>query len=677
MYRWLFLATFLFGYFFSFTADSQEVLEVDVSDILGGTKVDLIPFAYAMIDSSGSMSLDDVQKANMIPYADLESLRSTASMLPYPLWLRFALDPDHEIPKDSLAIHVPQGNLMRVYEVKGSDIHFSRGGAEVRKHSSQIDFSQFAFPVRILDDSIRTIFLRMTGYGGQGLEVELISVKQLYQEHVRIYFENRIEFQYWWGLVCAWFFLGIFFLFRYLQYHAKYLLWYSLYLIAMAFNHLAVYESATGTQILWSRLDFHVAISFSFVAIPFIFFGYYLLSILELHPDSRLYKLCRLFIKALFLALICSTIANIVRYEFNYPVTREMHRLFFFPSTFIGARLAWLIWRKEDRLYKLIGTGMMIFMVACFVFSILIISGLSGHLHLIVEIAIIIEIIFLSLAIGHKTKMVTEDLLETQSTLLNVQAENLKIQENLNTKLTRLVDEKSRDIVEKNKLLAIREKSKLEAELNEKIANAELKALKAQMNPHFIFNCLNAIRNLIQHNNNDLATDYLSDFSSFIRKVLTYSEIRQITLEEELNLCRLYLRMEQLRFKKDFTFQIKVDEGTAVDFIRLPPMLLQPLLENAIWHGLLHKDGERRLVIHVYNEGNGVVCEVDDNGVGRQNSAVVTGSTSRPPSMGMKLFLERLEVNNKLLDDTYHYEIQDKETDGKSEGTCIKLYFDL
>lgn len=677
MYRWLFLATFLFGYFFSLTADSQEVLEVDVSDILGGTKVDLIPFAYAMIDSSGSMTLDDIQKANMIPYVDLESLRSTASMLPYPLWLRFALDPDHEIPKDSLAIHVPQGNLMRFYEVRGNDIHFSRGGAEVRKHSSQIDFSQFAFPVRILDDSIRTIFLRMTGYGGQGLEVELISVKQLYEEHIRIYFENRIEFQYWWGLICAWFFLGVFFMFRYLQYRARYLLWYSLYLIAMAINHLAVYESATGQHIFWSRLDYQVAMSFSFVAIPFIFFGYYLLSILELEPNSRLYKICKLFIKTLFFAFVGSALANLVRYGLNYPVTKEIHRLFFFPSTFIGAWLAWLIWRTKDRLYQLIGTGMMIFMLGCFVFSVLMISGLRGHLHLIIEFAVIIEIIFLSLAIGYKTKVATEDLLQTQLELLDVHSENLRIQENLNTELAHLVEEKSRDIVEKNKLLAIREKSKLEAELNEKIANAELKALKAQMNPHFIFNCLNAIRNLIQHNNNDLATDYLSDFSSFIRKVLTYSEIRQITLEEELNLCRLYLRMEQLRFKKDFTFQINVDEGTAVDFIRLPPMLLQPLLENAIWHGLLHKDGERRLAIHVYNEGNGVVCEVDDNGVGRQNSAVVSGRTARPPSMGMKLFLERLEVNNKLLDDTYHYEIQDKETDGKSEGTCIKLYFDL
>ena len=137
-------------------------------------------------------------------------------------------------------------------------------------------------------------------------------------------------------------------------------------------------------------------------------------------------------------------------------------------------------------------------------------------------------------------------LVSTQASLLEAEKSNLQIQKKLNKELNDLVLEKTKDIIEQNKQIALQENLKTEAEFKEKIANAELKALKAQMNPHFIFNCLNAIQNLVLKNESEKASRYLGVFSSFIRKVLSYSEVRNISLEEELDLCQLYLQMEPL-----------------------------------------------------------------------------------------------------------------------------------
>jgi hypothetical protein len=210
--------------------------------------------------------------------------------------------------------------------------------------------------------------------------------------------------------------------------------------------------------------------------------------------------------------------------------------------------------------------------------------------------------------------------------------------------------------------------------LENELLQIEFKALRAQMNPHFIFNCLNSIKSLIQQSANKQAIHYLTQFSKFIRNVLQHSEEKRITLEEELDMSRLYLEMEKLRFERSFNYKITVAPEVDTSFIKVPPLILQPFLENAIWHGLMHKNGERMLNLEISREGETVKCMVDDNGIGRQKAAVLqAGTRSQHRSFGTRLIADRLKLNKELFDSNYMINIIDKMVNGQAAGTRVEL----
>jgi len=155
--------------------------------------------------------------------------------------------------------------------------------------------------------------------------------------------------------------------------------------------------------------------------------------------------------------------------------------------------------------------------------------------------------------------------------------------------------------------------------LNQQMAEYEMKALHAQMNPHFIFNALNSIKEMILYEDTNNASRYLSRFAELIRLNLDYSMKTFITLRQNMEYLERYLEMEQLRFA-NFRFQFTVNGTLNVDEIRIAPMMLQPLVENAIWHGLQPSDLEKRLHMLFYLDENNLVCIIDDNGIGLQQS---------------------------------------------------------
>ncbi len=183
--------------------------------------------------------------------------------------------------------------------------------------------------------------------------------------------------------------------------------------------------------------------------------------------------------------------------------------------------------------------------------------------------------------------------------------------------------------------------------LQQKSAELEMKALRAQMNPHFIFNCLSAINHFVLKGDTDKAADYLTKFSRLIRLVLINSEKNTITLEEELGMLKLYLEMEQLRFKDSFDYEIRYDPPIHPSMTYMPSFILQPFCENAIWHGLLHKGSKGKLVIDFTTQGNFLVCTITDNGIGRKKAAEIkTKITDAQHSFGNKLTSERLAIFN-------------------------------
>ncbi|HTL10625.1 MAG TPA: two-component regulator propeller domain-containing protein [Chitinophagaceae bacterium] len=206
-----------------------------------------------------------------------------------------------------------------------------------------------------------------------------------------------------------------------------------------------------------------------------------------------------------------------------------------------------------------------------------------------------------------------------------------------------------------NKIVkATAEAEKREAEqvlmtTKQKMADVEMQALRAQMNPHFIFNCLNSINRYIVKSDQATASLYLTRFAKLIRLILDNSNSKNITLANELEALKLYIDMEALRFDKKFTYQITVDNNIHTDSVELPPLIIQPYVENAIWHGLLHKEAGGHLHIHVsLQQENMLVCEIEDNGVGRERAKDLRSksATSRK-SLGMKLTEDRLALLNK------------------------------
>ena len=165
------------------------------------------------------------------------------------------------------------------------------------------------------------------------------------------------------------------------------------------------------------------------------------------------------------------------------------------------------------------------------------------------------------------------------------------------------------------------------------------------MSPHFLFNSLNSIQQMILTGDDTSATLYLSKFSRLLRLVLSHSDKEKVTLKEELETLSLYIELESLRFKDSFEYEIICEESVDKDETRIPTLLIQPFVENAIWHGLLHKEGLRTLTVKFAEDNfENLVCVVEDNGIGRE--AAGTMHRQNHSGKGISVAEERLRTYN-------------------------------
>ncbi len=211
--------------------------------------------------------------------------------------------------------------------------------------------------------------------------------------------------------------------------------------------------------------------------------------------------------------------------------------------------------------------------------------------------------------------------------------------------------------------------------LQQRSDELKMQALRAQMNPHFIFNCLSAINHFILKSETDAASDYLTRFSRLIRLVLVNAEKNQVSLEEELDMLKLYLEMEQLRFKDAFDYHIRYDAAIQPSMIQVPSFILQPFCENAIWHGLLHKEGKGLLVIDLAMKDEVMVCTITDNGIGMARAAAIqTKVSEKQGSFGLALTTERLTLFNNDTKASGSFLMEDvKDENGNVTGTKVIL----
>ncbi len=215
------------------------------------------------------------------------------------------------------------------------------------------------------------------------------------------------------------------------------------------------------------------------------------------------------------------------------------------------------------------------------------------------------------------------------------------------------------------------------SQLQQDLAQSESKALKAQMNPHFLFNSLNAIDNYILNNDPAKASDYLSKFSKLIRKILDNSDLPSITLQEEIDILKLYIKMEQMRFSDRFDVNIKLGPHIQPGGLVIPPLIIQPFVENAIWHGLIHLDKKGELTIRFSLDEDSLICEIRDNGIGREKALEnKSKSATKRKSHGMKIAMERLRLFNENTIDEQLVVVTDiLSNDQNPLGTKVALRF--
>ncbi|MBS7786205.1 tetratricopeptide repeat protein [Flavobacterium sp. CYK-55] len=229
-----------------------------------------------------------------------------------------------------------------------------------------------------------------------------------------------------------------------------------------------------------------------------------------------------------------------------------------------------------------------------------------------------------------------------------------------------------------NELLKVQlEETQKTLEAEKKSVQSELKALRSQMNPHFIFNALNSIQEQFMYGDRVLANEQMGNFTTLTRQILDISRKKYISMATEVDVLTKYLELEKMRFADDFSYEITLTDEVDEDYHQIPPMLVQPLVENSIKHGLLHKSGPKKVTICFdYDEAeNTLICTVEDNGIGREKALAIKESNTRThqsfATQATEQTLELLEGEKSTL----HYD--DLIQAGESVGTRVTLKISL
>jgi LytS/YehU family sensor histidine kinase len=212
-----------------------------------------------------------------------------------------------------------------------------------------------------------------------------------------------------------------------------------------------------------------------------------------------------------------------------------------------------------------------------------------------------------------------------------------------------------------------------------KIVTLEQEMLRNQMNPHFIFNSLNSIKLYIINNEKENAVYYLNKFSKLIRKILIASTEKEISLNDELETMALYMNIENMRFSNEIDYQVSIAENVNTSLIKVPSLILQPFLENALWHGLSSKTDNKAIALKVQQDSPDYVSiSITDNGVGRAVSQKIKDNKKiKRKSVGIDITKARLANFSKGLVKDYKIEIEDLYENNHASGTRVIVYIPI
>jgi sensor histidine kinase YesM len=289
-------------------------------------------------------------------------------------------------------------------------------------------------------------------------------------------------------------------------------------------------------------------------------------------------------------------------------------------------------------------------------------------------IGIILESIVFILGLGYKVKLIYDEKMNAQKRIIEEQRENQLLRENHQKELEKELAEKVGEL--KNALQKSEDEklNSLRLSFENEISLLKLESLRSQMNPHFIFNALNSIKVYLIENDKEKAVYYLNKFSKLIRKILESSRTDSISLEEELEIIELYMSIENIRFDQKIDFSINRNDVNIAS-IKVPALILQPFIENALWHGLMLKEGEKSITIDVSQENNSTKLSITDNGIGRKRAQEnVAKKSYKRESLGLQFTNERISHFNQKNQSNYQFTFIDLFDENKNAvGTRVEF----
>ena len=623
-----------------------------------------------------ALSFEEVKKQIFVPYRN-EWRQQKFTKRPLIIqWKKFTVSNTSATDTVNLSLSTVH-YFTRLYT--GNELIARSGAYETRgflRPGSTASYDRGRLPVIVAPQTTTTFWLRTEDRQSQlipplifmetkntGMAVELEST-----------FAARYLFLVLACMTGCFLFIGIYAAYNYYLYRHTAFLWYICYTIAAFFSGLHWMDIRLG-MFMFSPLLHDIIFSIFLYLIP-VLYSFFIGSILQLPIH---FKKGWMLVRLLVLISIIQMLLEFIEVRFDwFPFNKNYYGIFIniTPLVLLNIVLLILTAKSKDPVKWFLFTGIFSLMVLwCLPIMNLYAPSedMNTELFLVINfpivfllLGLVIEAICFSFALTYRNKLVL--------------IEKNKLQENYNQQLQAALHQRSTELEAQNKVVEAQKIKQIETAFEHKIAETEMIALRAQMNPHFIFNCLNSIKLYTLENDSQTASEYLTKFSQLIRLVLENSRSEKVTLQKELETLKLYIELEAMRFKDKVQYKINVVPHIDQQYIEIPPLLLQPYVENAIWHGLMHKPEGGNITIDIAQPDEYLLhIEISDDGIGREMAGQhKSKSATRQKSFGLKMTSERLDAINHIYQTKTEVKIVDLvNTEGNASGTKVIIEIPL
>lgn len=488
------------------------------------------------------------------------------------------------------------------------------------------------------------------------------------------------------------FFLGYvtfamtFFLLIYIRLREPAFLLYSVYLLGAGVYAIVVKSLPYSLLSRLAYLDYPLTYKLGEPVQYFFFAAYIAFGKALLDIDNRYLGLNRL-IKALIWILVIAgftlLIFNFFHFKYYFQQIAFIYsRIIILPTGLI--LLVWIAMVVQNRIKWFFITGSSLFFIGG---ALAVMADpksrdlFFGYMNINPVVSfksgILLESLCFALALGYKIKIAQREKERVSENYIEQLELNKIMAASETERLERMVEERTEILLEQTRQIEEQKQAQLQSSFEKQLSEMEMSALRSQMNPHFIFNSLNSIRYQILKKDYDAAATYLTRFSKLLRYILQNSREHVVTLADELDVNRLYVQLEALRFDQGLEFILNISDQVDITEIMIPPMLLQPYIENAVKHGLIpSKKSTKKLTICISESSDGYIFTIEDNGIGRTAAKQHVHMTDKQ-SLGLKIADERIVLFNRNFEPKITVSISDLYDTFEPRGTLVTFTYKL